>query len=233
MAGRCALSIAEICRGLHCYTAESDEVGPCIGAHCPGRSPRPSWPLYITTQGRTTQGSRTSNQHRANTGYHHHQSRTTIDPNTALHTVQSSFENPKVPSVDSRGGCTGRDCSPRQINETRECKGIECRLPLRIRLKHRPKPQCVGEGCSPSSTAANAQGQPTLVHVTDRAAQFIGDIPDFGYTAPDLGGAALGVQLTCDIKPGLYDLEVFSFYLSPKFIMLSNCHSFFSYIVLC
>ncbi|AWP21044.1 Hypothetical protein SMAX5B_001567 [Scophthalmus maximus] len=35
-----------------------------------------------------------------------------------------------------------------------------------------------------------------------RAAQFLGDFPEFGYASSELGGAPLGVQLTCDIKPG-------------------------------
>ncbi|KAK7118091.1 hypothetical protein R3I94_021814 [Phoxinus phoxinus] len=79
-------------------------------------------------------------------------------------------------------------------NDTGECKGIECRLPLRIRQKPRSRP-CAGDGCVPEPS------QPTLIHVADRAAQFLGEFPDIGYPASEVG-APLGVQLTCDIKPG-------------------------------
>ncbi|KAJ8396809.1 hypothetical protein AAFF_G00014080 [Aldrovandia affinis] len=97
-------------------------------------------------------------------------------------------------------GCTGSDCVTPQrqaSNDSRECWGIECKLPLRIRPKPRPRP-CVGERCPAGSE--DTSSQPTLVHMQDRAA--LGEFPDFGYPASELGGAPLGVQLTCDIKPG-------------------------------
>lgn len=60
---------------------------------------------------------------------------------------------------------------------------------------------------SPSSAAAAAAAAgsqlPPPVHLSDRAAQFLGDFPELGYPSPELGSAPLGVQLTCDIKPGL------------------------------
>ena len=40
------------------------------------------------------------------------------------------------------------------------------------------------------------------VRVTDRAAQFLGDFADLG---SERGAASpLGIQLTCDMKPGQY-----------------------------
>ncbi|KAM3929602.1 uncharacterized protein RB166_007287 isoform 2-T2 [Leptodactylus fuscus] len=81
-------------------------------------------------------------------------------------------------------------------NVTRDCKGIECKLPLRIRLKSRSRVPCTGEGCAP------AEGQQGLVRLSDRAAHFIGEVPDLQFSNAELGGAPLGVQLTCDIKPG-------------------------------
>lgn len=81
-------------------------------------------------------------------------------------------------------------------NGTRDCKGIECKLPLRIRLKSRGRVPCTGEGCTP------VEGQPGLVRLSDRAAHFIGEAPDLQFSNSELGGAPLGVQLTCDIKPG-------------------------------
>jgi len=83
-------------------------------------------------------------------------------------------------------------------NETRDCRGIECKLPLRIRLQPRPKPPCAAGDACPA--AGYEDGQP--VHLRDRAAQFMGEFPEFGYPSSELGGAPLGVQLTCDIKPG-------------------------------
>ncbi|CAL1597263.1 unnamed protein product [Knipowitschia caucasica] len=74
-------------------------------------------------------------------------------------------------------------------NQTRECRGVECRLPLRVRPRARAR-----------TPEEREPGPP--VHVSDRAAQFLGDFPEFGFPAPELGGAPLGVQLTCDIKPG-------------------------------
>ncbi|XP_053322903.1 uncharacterized protein LOC128497059 [Spea bombifrons] len=84
-------------------------------------------------------------------------------------------------------------------NSTKECKGIECKLPLRIRLKSRSRVPCTGEGCPLVEGQKDNQG---LVRLTDRAAQFIGEAPDLQYSTSELGGAPLGVQLTCDIKPG-------------------------------
>lgn len=40
------------------------------------------------------------------------------------------------------------------------------------------------------------------MRLSDRAAHFIGEVPEFQYANAELGGAPLGVQLTCDIKPG-------------------------------
>ncbi|XP_033914955.2 uncharacterized protein LOC117435702 [Acipenser ruthenus] len=199
-------TVSEICRGLHCYPMEPEEPRPCTGIHCPGRSSRPSRPFTPTSQGRSPQI--TPNHHNGHSVY---PSRTSTDPNPIIHSQRGGHaENPKTRTIQNRGtGCTGDDCvSPtgQANNDTRDCKGIECKLPLRIRLKPRPIPhQCVGESCSSASAAsaaADVHGQPALVRVSDRAAQFLGEFPDFGYPASELGGAPLGVQLTCDIKPG-------------------------------
>nr|XP_033787290.1 uncharacterized protein LOC117354247 isoform X2 [Geotrypetes seraphini] len=92
--------------------------------------------------------------------------------------------------------CSGGDCTSAtaHLNGTRECKGIQCRLPLRIRAKPRLREPCAGEGCPAS---AGQQEAPGLVRLDERAAQFLGELPDFTYPS-----AELGVQLTCDIKPG-------------------------------
>ncbi|XP_063777719.1 uncharacterized protein LOC134927342 isoform X2 [Pseudophryne corroboree] len=109
----------------------------------------------------------------------------------------ASHQPPASARGDFSGGAdTWGGTQPHSSNVSRDCKGIECRLPLRIRLKSRGKVSCTGEGCAP------AEGQQTLVHLSDRAAHFIGEAPDQQYSNSELGGAPLGVQLTCDIKPG-------------------------------
>lgn len=100
-------------------------------------------------------------------------------------------------------GCTGADCAAvvkqfQPTNDTRDCRGIECRLPPRIRPIARGR-SCVGEEC-PAASEENGQLPP--VHLSDRAAQFLADFPEFGSPSSELGAAPLGVQLTCDIKPG-------------------------------
>lgn len=82
------------------------------------------------------------------------------------------------------GGCAAN-------GTRRDCHGLECRLPPRLR----PRPRA--PGCS---AAAEGCPEPALLRAADRAAQFAGD--DFAYAGPELGGGALGVQLTCDVKPG-------------------------------
>ncbi|XP_035386297.1 uncharacterized protein si:ch211-37e10.2 isoform X2 [Electrophorus electricus] len=98
-------------------------------------------------------------------------------------------------------GCAGAHCvttkrAAQPANDTRECRGLECRLPLRIRPQPRARP-CLADACG-----SGPEEQPTLVHVPDRAAQFLAEFPDIGYPSSELGAAPLGVQLTCDIKPG-------------------------------
>ncbi|XP_069015814.1 uncharacterized protein nell3 [Embiotoca jacksoni] len=199
-----AQAVAEICRGTHCYGGDTGDPRPCTGAHCPGsRSSRLPRQFNPTAQGKSAQTA---------AGQHHaYQS----SPRAA------SEANPPVGLLRGRHGgdggggtrmrapevlparCADRDCAPlivkqfQPTNDTRDCKGIECRLPPRIRPKARAKP-CVGEGC----LAGSEESQLPPVHLSDRAAQFLGDFPEFGYPSSELGGAPLGVQLTCDIKPG-------------------------------
>lgn len=174
-------AVAENCRGTQCYGTETGDPRPCTGAHCAGgRSSRPPRQFNPTGQGRAAHI----------VGSHHH----------------------AYPSSPKPAGCTDAGCAAAApvkqfqptTNDTRDCKGIECRLPLRIRPKPRVK-SCVGEGClaaSEESASSTSSQFPPPVHLFDRAAQFLGDFPEFGYPSSELGGAPLGVQLTCDIKPG-------------------------------
>ncbi|XP_068160066.1 uncharacterized protein nell3 [Antennarius striatus] len=196
---------AEVCRGTHCYGAESSDPRPCTGAHCAGgRTSRLARQFNPTTKGRAPQI--VSSQHHAY-------------PNSAR-VVPEAYPVAVLPLRGRHGdarsraheylpaGCTEGDCAAhgkqfQPTNDTRECRGLECRLPLRIRPKNRAK-SCVGEGClagmEESGAATSSQLPP--VHVSDKAAQFLGDFPELGYPSTELGGAPLGVQLTCDIKPG-------------------------------
>ncbi|XP_060920385.1 uncharacterized protein nell3 [Labrus mixtus] len=199
-------AVAEICRGTHCYGAETGDPRPCTGAHCPGsRSSRPPRQFNPTSQGRAAQ---------IVTGQHYaHQSfqRDTYpagQPLRGRHGDSSSGTRRRAPEVYP-AGCTDPDCvAPvkqfQPTNDTRECRGIECRLPFRIRPKTRAKP-CVGEGClvgSEESVSSSTASQLPPLHLSDISAMFLGDFPDLGYPSPELGSAPLGVQLTCDIKPG-------------------------------
>uniref|UniRef100_A0A3B5BCU4 Si:ch211-252f13.5 n=1 Tax=Stegastes partitus TaxID=144197 RepID=A0A3B5BCU4_9TELE len=95
-------------------------------------------------------------------------------------------------------GCAGGTCpttvSHRPTNDdsaARECKGIGCKLPPLMRQKHKP---CIGDGCA-AHAGDDARGHSSPVHVTDRAAQFLDEFPEFGSER----GAF--IQLTCDMKP--------------------------------
>ncbi|XP_028425797.1 uncharacterized protein nell3 [Perca flavescens] len=189
-------AVAEICRGTHCYGAETGDPRPCTGAHCPGsRSSRTPRQFNPTTQGRAAHI--VASQHHA----YPSSPRAASEAYPAVQTLRvrhsDSGTRIKAPEV-LPARCTDADCAAlvkqlQPTNDTQECRGIECRLPLRIRPKARAK-SCVGEGCS------SEESQP--VHLSDRAAQFLGDFPELGYPSSELGGAPLGVQLTCDIKPG-------------------------------
>lgn len=180
-------SVSEACKGSRCL--ELGESRPCSGSHCgSGRSSRPTRQHNPITHSRSAP----IQQH----GASH------LSPPDMLesHTASHSHTRERIRTVEAAGHtCAGADCittkkPPQAINDTRECRGLECRLPLRIRNKPRVRP-CPPEGCGPGSDDAP-------IHVPDRAAQFLGEFPDIGYPSSELGGAPLGVQLTCDIKPG-------------------------------
>ncbi|KAM6971121.1 uncharacterized protein nell3 [Tautogolabrus adspersus] len=202
-------AVAEICRGTHCYGAETGDPRPCTGAHCPGsRSSRPPRQFNPTTQGRAAQI--VTSQHYAHQSFQRAASDAypAGQPLRGRHGDSSSGTRRRAPEVYP-AGCTDPDCAApvkqfQPTNDTRECRGIECRLPLRIRPKARVKP-CVGEGClvgSEESVSSSTASQLPPLHLSDRAAMFLGDFPELGYPSPELGSAPLGVQLTCDIKPG-------------------------------
>lgn len=185
------LAAAEVCRGTHC------DPRPCNGAHCPPGSRSSRTSVHPTVTHAST------SQHRARTAPESHPRARGVPPSRC-----------------PEGGCGGATAATSLLqpaNGTRDCRGIECRLPLRIRAKPRAKP-CVGEECVESVQSAAGQSAP--VHLYDRAAQFLGDFPELGYppTPPELGVAPLGVQLTCDIKPGMFSFLSFSLFLSFVYV---------------
>ncbi|KAK9953576.1 hypothetical protein ABG768_017560 [Culter alburnus] len=185
------LLVYVLCTFRSARSGDSGDTRPCSGSHCPGgRSPRPPRQHNPTTQ------SRSINQHHAPFSFpsEHHApflSQRVRSGDQTRETVQTRVAGVFDPVC---ADCVTPQGPDHVINDTRECKGIECRLPLRIRQKPRSRP-CAEDGCVPEPS------QPPLIHVADRAAQFLGEFPDIGYPASEVG-APLGVQLTCDIKPG-------------------------------
>ncbi|XP_055038749.2 uncharacterized protein nell3 [Misgurnus anguillicaudatus] len=186
------LLVCVLCAFSSARSGDTGDARACSGSHCPaGKASRPSRQNNPTTQ------SRSINQHHSLPSSH-------FEHHAALLSHRGRSGEQTRENIQTRvAGFYGSACAdcgsppkpaPQVINDTRECKGIECRLPLRVRPKPRSRP-CAGDGCVPGTS------QPPLIHVADRAAQFLGEFPDIGYPASELG-APLGVQLTCDIKPG-------------------------------
>lgn len=194
-------ALAEVCRGPHC----SGDPRPCSGAHCPdSRVARP--PRQFGAAAHIVVSQRHVDSPRAASETH-----ASIQLFRGRHGDASGAEGgggggarPRAHEVPP-AGCTDVECSasPKPSNDTRECRGFECRLPLRMRAKRRGK-ACAGEVCVAAPELSVFSSPPPPVHLSDRAAQFLGDFPDLELPPPELGGAPLGVQLTCDIKPGLH-----------------------------
>ncbi|KAF7649865.1 hypothetical protein LDENG_00134360 [Lucifuga dentata] len=212
---RGAESVSEICRGTHCFSGQ-DWSRRCVGERCPGRTE-----LTASASQRQFHQPAQSRQTPSYPGYQqdgqfsHHQTQSApLVPYTIFQPQQGSFTqitgadgtrrtNPRTITAEVfHPGCAGGIC-PTDISHRltgddgaiRECKGIECKLPHRMR--HKPK-TCVGEGCG-ASGGDDVRGIPSPVHVTDRAAQFLEEFSDFG---SERGASPLGIQLTCDMKPG-------------------------------
>lgn len=200
-------SASEICRGTHCFSGQ-DWSRRCVGAQCPGRTD-------ATASRRQFHHSAPSRQAQIHPGYQqdgqssHHRAQsapyvpyTIIQPQRGFAHMPDGTRrtNPRTITAEVfHPGCAGGTCptgvSHRTTDDdgsTRECKGIECKLPHRMR--HTPK-SCVGESCG----GDDGRGVSSPVHVTDRAAQFLEDFSDFG---AERGASSLGIQLTCDMKPG-------------------------------
>ncbi|XP_075778660.1 uncharacterized protein LOC142827367 [Pelodiscus sinensis] len=172
-------SRADGCQGALCGGGGRDPSRhPCLGPRCSGRAGRLSRSfLHTATPLRGMQAP--SAQHPA--------------PLPASAPRSTGALSPELPAPATRGAaetCRVGDCAAPAPNSTsRDCKGIECKLPPRLRHKSRPgsRAQCAqsGEACP----------EPTLLREAERAAHSLAE--DLAYPASELG-----VQLTCDLKPG-------------------------------
>lgn len=161
---------SELCGGARAFSGH-DWSRACVGAHCPGRAEAAASTRQLhprVQQQAAADGGRRTNPR----------------------TITAEVFHP---------GCAGGTCpatvAHRQPGDdggaARECRGIGCKLPLRMR--HKPRP-CVGDGCG--SQGDDGRGTTSPVHVTDRAAQFLDELPDSG------SERGAWIQLTCDMKPG-------------------------------
>ncbi|XP_069367932.1 uncharacterized protein [Paralichthys olivaceus] len=202
-------SVAEICRGTHCFSGQ-DWSRSCVGAHCQGRTEASAPRRQFHHSAQSTQGQAYPSYQR-DAHFSHHQAQSAPLAPYIIHPQQGGFAhqtstdgnrrtNPRTLTAEVfHPGCVGGSCpttvAHRQTNDesaTRECKGIGCKLPLRMRQK--PK-ACAGDGCS-SLGGDEGRGGSSPVHVTDRAAQFLDELPDFG------SERGAWIQLSCDMKPG-------------------------------
>ncbi|KAM4552568.1 uncharacterized protein PAE49_015979 [Odontesthes bonariensis] len=203
-------SVSEVCRGPRCFPGQNWSRS-CVGAHCQGRA--------------ETSTSRRQPHHSAQSRTEHAYPSYQQDAHFSQHRVQSAplqsytITQPQHGGITQRAGTDGtRRTNPRTITAevfhpgcaggscpttvshhptsddsvTRDCKGIGCKLSSRMRQKQTP---CVGDGCN-AHTGDDGRENYSPVHVTDRAAQFLGELPD---SSSDRGA---WIQLTCDMKPG-------------------------------
>lgn len=200
-------SVAEICRGTRCFSGQ-DWNRPCVGAHCQGRTETAASrrQFHHSTQSRPAQ---VYSSYQQDTHFSQHQAQSApLAPYTIVQPQHGGFAqpagadgtrrtNPRTVTAEVfHPGCAGGSCpttvSHRPTSDdsaTRDCKGIGCKLPSHLRQKHKT---CVGDGCA----GDDGRGSSSPVHVTDRAAQFLDELPDFG------SERGAWIQLTCDMKPG-------------------------------
>ncbi|XP_038574523.1 uncharacterized protein si:ch211-252f13.5 [Micropterus salmoides] len=211
---RGALSVSENCRGARCFSGQ-DWSRTCAGAHCQGRTESVALRRQFHHSAQSRQGQlHPSYQHDSHSSHHQAQSAplapyTIIQPQPGSFAQQAGTDgsrrtNPRTITAEVfHPGCAGGTCPttvshrpPSDDSATRECKGIGCKLPLRMRQKQKP---CVGDGCG-THRGDDGRGNSSPVHVTDRAAQFLDELPDFG------SERGAWIQLTCDMKPGTNEL---------------------------
>lgn len=200
----CTGSGSEVCRGMRCFP-DQEWSRPCVGAHCQGRTEASAPLRQNSEQSRTGQ---VYPSYQQDGQFRQHQAqRTLVSSYSNVQTQQVGFgtdgtrrTNPRTITAEVfHPGCTGGSCSTtvshRRTNDdntSQDCKGIGCRSPPRVSQKQQP---CVGNGCR-AHAGTDGRRNASPVHVMDRAAQFLGELPDFGL---DPGA---WIQLACDVKPG-------------------------------
>ncbi|XP_037642167.1 uncharacterized protein si:ch211-252f13.5 [Sebastes umbrosus] len=212
-------SVSEVCRGARCFSSGQDWRGPCVGAHCQERTKETAAAsrrqFHHSAQSRQAQ---VYPSYQQDAHFSHHQAQSApLAPYTIIQPQHGGFTQPDGTDGTRRTnprtitaevfhpGCAGGTCPTTGSHHhhqratsddtaaQRDCKGIECKLPHRMRQK--PSKPCVGDGCS-----MHAGDDSSPVHVTDRAAQFLDELPDFG------SERGAWIQLTCDMKPGTNEL---------------------------
>lgn len=203
-------SVTEICRGARCFPPQ-DWSRPCVGAHCQGRTETSASRRQFHHSAQSRQG-QVYPSYQQDAHYNQHQAQSApLSPYTIIQPQHAGFTqtagadgtrrtNPRTITAEVfHPGCAGGTCPttvshhpPSDDSAARECKGIGCKLPSRMRQKHKP---CIGDGCG-AHGGDDGRGNPSPVHVTDRAAQFLDELPDFG------SERGAWIQLTCDMKPG-------------------------------
>lgn len=205
-------SVSDTCRGPRCFPGH-DWSRPCVGAQCQGRTDTSASRRQFDHSAQSRQGQTyPTYQHDAHFRQHKAQS-APLAPYTVIQPQHGGFTqaagtdgtrrtNPRTITAEVfHPGCAGGTCpttvSHRPTSDdsaTRECKGIGCKLPSRMRQRNGKL--CVGDGCS--TQGDDGRGSASPVHVTDRAAQFLDELPDLG------SQRGAWIQLTCDMKPGGY-----------------------------
>ncbi|XP_029971014.1 uncharacterized protein LOC115405549 [Salarias fasciatus] len=207
----CINGASEVCRGPRCFTGQ-DWSRPCVGAHCPVRADTSAPRRQFHHSAASRQGPVPVHPGFQRDGHYsqHQAGSAPLAPYTILqpqpggftHAVSSDGArrtNPRTITAEVfHPGCAGGTCPTTVSQRTaedgaaRDCKGFGCKLPPRMRQKHT---SCVGDACGAHAGDDGRLGS-SPVHVTDRAAQFLDELPDFGSER----GAF--IQLTCDMKPG-------------------------------
>ncbi|XP_044225400.1 uncharacterized protein si:ch211-252f13.5 [Thunnus albacares] len=194
-------SVSEICRGTHCLSGQ-DRSRPCVGAHCQGRTDTAAASRRQFHHSAQSRPGQVHQSYQQDAHFSHHQAQSVplaqyaiIQPQQGGFAQQAGTDgnrrtNPRTITAEVfHPGCAGGTCPTTVSNRptsddsaTRECKGIGCKLPPRMRQK--------------AHGGDDGRGNSSPVHVTDRAAQFLDELPDFG------SERGAWIQLTCDMKPG-------------------------------
>lgn len=202
-----AASVSDMCRGAPCFPAQ-DRSRPCVGAHCQGRTEAAASRRQFHQSAQPRQG-QVYPHHQKEPHFSYHQA--PLAPYTVIQPQQGGFAqqtgadgtrrtNPRTITAEVfHPGCAGGTCQttvsrrqPSDDSAAGECKGIGCKLPLRMRQKSKP---CAGDGCD-AHGGEHRRGGSSPEHMRDRAAQFLEELPDYG------SEPGAWIQLTCDMKPG-------------------------------